>query len=170
MTFEPQTHSAIISFQDVIDGNFKVLVTKSSSNHELLKTADPTSAMFKYYYDNMEGNSDYFVNSAEQAMVIMLEKENTLLYDSSLVANGDDRFQAIKTTDGIYVTFGWAFKKRSEFTKYFNYHLYQMKQRGVMNKLTKKWKPQVNNSTIHMQWYNMSVVLQTSAPTRLRTG
>jgi ABC-type amino acid transport substrate-binding protein len=45
----------------------------------------------------------------------------------------------------------WAFQKRSEFTEYFNRHLQQMKQDGMMSKLAKKWKETQGNAvTIHM--------------------
>jgi hypothetical protein len=143
MTFEPQTHSEITSFQDVLDGNYKVLVGKSFAAEELLKTADPTSAMFKYYYDRMDGNSDAFVYSAEEGKSKMLDRENTLYFGESAEVNGDDRFLALKTTDAVYLTIGWAFQKGSKFTEYFNHHLHQMKGKGIMSKLAKKWKPKV---------------------------
>jgi hypothetical protein len=148
MTFAPEIEAGIESFQDAIDGNFRVVVFKSSAQHEFLKNADPTSAKFKYYYDNMDGNSDAFVDSTEleQAKTILLESENTLIYTSGLALSDDDRFIALKMTDSIYITVGWAFQKRSEFTEFFNHHLNQMKATGVMNKLSKQWKNKVCSS------------------------
>jgi hypothetical protein len=143
MTFEPQAHSEITSFQDVLDRNYKVLVWKSTAAEELLKTADPTSAMFKYYYGQIDGSPDAFVYSKEEGKSKMLDQENTLYFEESAVVHGDDRFLALKIADAVYLTSGWVFKKRSEFTGYFNHHLDQMKQNGIMSKFAKKWKSKV---------------------------
>jgi hypothetical protein len=150
MTFGPQTYSEITSFQDVLDGNYKVLVHKSTSSEELLKSADPTSAMFKYYYDRMDGNPDAFVYSDEEKKSKMLEQENTLYFGESPEMNGDDRFLVLKTTDAVYIRIGWAYQKRSEFKEYFNHHLTQMKKNGIMHKLAKKWKSKVCHHHSHV--------------------
>jgi hypothetical protein len=90
MVFEPQIQSGIRSFQDVIDGNFKV-VTYDGSSIEFLKSSNPLSAKFKYYNDNMDGNSNALVENLDQAKNILLEQENTLFYGEDLNFIDDDR-------------------------------------------------------------------------------
>jgi hypothetical protein len=138
MTFAPQT-TGIRSFQDVIDGNFKVVVLEFSSGHEFLQDADPMSAKYKYYHKNMDGNPDAFVTSHKQAKDAMIERENTLYYGTTFYVIGDDRFIALKMTDATYSTFGWAFPKQSELTDFFSYHLHQLKEKGLLDKFYTKW-------------------------------
>jgi hypothetical protein len=139
MTSAPQTTTGIRSFQDVIDGNFNVVVMEFSANHEFLQDADPTSAKYKYYHNNMNGNPDAFVTSTKQGKTAMLNRENTLYYGTTFNVIGDDMFKALKMTDATYSTFGWAFRKKSELTDFFSYHLHQLKQTGLLDKFDKKW-------------------------------
>jgi hypothetical protein len=100
MTFAPQTQSEIRSFQDVIDGNLKV-VTYDGAVLEFLKSSDPLSAKFKYYNDNMDGNSNALVENLNQAKDILLEQESTLFYGPDLEFIDDDRdkiHQIVKST------------------------------------------------------------------------
>jgi hypothetical protein len=107
MTFAPQTQSEIRSFQDVIDGNLKVVTYDADgAGLEFLKSSNPLSVKFKYYNDNMDGNSNAFVENLDQAKDILLQQENTLFYGPDLDFIEDDRDEIqqiiIRTLSGFH--------------------------------------------------------------------
>jgi hypothetical protein len=138
MTSGPQAVT-ISSFQDVIDRGYKVLVLEDTSYHLFLKTAKKDSAMYKVYYNTMHGNPDAFAGSPSDSLEIPLTREKTLLFDTALVMLIDPRYEALKITDGINGQAAWAFQMNSEFTEYFNFHLFKLEESGVMYKLNRNW-------------------------------
>ena len=150
---------AILSFRDVWDGEYRVVVQEGTSNHEYLKNAEKGSAMnevqkvqfehsclrrslcvklhifAQYYYGRMDGNPDYFVNSAADAWDQTLTRPKTLFFTSALRGLGKSQHTILKMTDSIYGHNGWTFEKNSEFTEFFNHHLFKLMENGLMNKL-----------------------------------
>jgi ABC-type amino acid transport substrate-binding protein len=129
----------IRSFQDVLDRKYEVVVLDGSSNQMFLKTSHEGSAMHKLYYTAMEGNPNAQVQSNEEGKESALTRDKTLLFTSALTILGDERFIPLRLTDAIYGHSGWAFKKNSQFTDFFNYHLSQMAEDGVKSILRKRW-------------------------------
>jgi hypothetical protein len=72
-----------------------VVTEQSSSYHEFLLQSDPKSAMYKVYYDMMDGNSDAYVDNIGHAKDVMLNREKTLYYSSSYSVVDDDRGEEI---------------------------------------------------------------------------
>jgi hypothetical protein len=130
---------SIGSFQDVLNSGYKVMVLADTSNHIYLKTAKPDSAMSKVFKERMEGNPEAFAKTPKESLEIPLTRPNTLLFDSVMVVIVDSRYEALKITDGINGQMGWAFQKNSEFTEYFNFHLFKLEESGVMYKLNRDW-------------------------------
>jgi hypothetical protein len=143
MTSGPPSNS-IRSFNDVIEKDYKVIVHESTSNHVFLKSANPNSAMFKFYWSQMDGNSDSFVNSAEEAVGRVLTEEKTLFFTSMFSAFGDERIVTLKMIDSISSNNGWAFQKDSELVDFFNHHLFKMQQSGVQYRVNRDWKYRAN--------------------------
>ena len=70
----------IESFQDVIDGDYKVITRPGTSNHEFLKTAAKGSAMHKFYYGFMHNDPTSFIPKLGDALTYIQTHEKTLLY------------------------------------------------------------------------------------------
>ena len=87
--------ASIGSFDDVLRGGYKVIVTESTSHHEILKTATPGTAMHQVYYETMEGEPESFVQSSKVGKDIILDKEKTLMFSSQFRAMQDDTLQAL---------------------------------------------------------------------------
>jgi hypothetical protein len=120
----------IRSFQDVIDQKYKIVVIPSSSQHNLMKSALPGSPMHKVYYESMDGNSDAFMGFFEWLKKVKDGK--TLIFIASSASHLDDRVYALKMVDSVTCQLGWAFQKNSEFTEFFNYHLFKLIEGGLM--------------------------------------
>jgi hypothetical protein len=71
-----------------------------------------------------------------------------LFFTSAFGLAHDQRFVALKMTDSIHAHHVWAFQKDSEFTDFFNYHLY----RGVRHQL----KKELNSGSILLIGQTMS--------------
>jgi ABC-type amino acid transport substrate-binding protein len=139
MTSGPPS-TPIRSFQDVLERKYKVIVHEFTSNHELLKTATPNSAMYELYWSQMNGNPDSFVRSSREGLDKVLTEEKTLLYSPAFAAFGDPRYVTLNLNEKIFTNIGWGFSNNSEFVEYFNHHMHKMQQSGSMNRLDRQWK------------------------------
>ena len=83
MTSGPQ-ESGIKSFDDVIKGEYRVVVEDSTSMHIFMKTAQPGSAMHQFYYDVMENDETSFVGGLQDSIDALFERDKTLVFTSSL--------------------------------------------------------------------------------------
>ena len=83
MTSGPK-ETSIKSFDDVIKGEYKVVVEADTSMEIFLKTADPGSAMHQFYYESMENNPDSYVDDLPASIDALYEREKTLTFTSSL--------------------------------------------------------------------------------------
>ena len=70
----------IKNFQDVIDKKYKVMVAKSTSQHEILKNAKEGSAMHRVYYNSIHDYPDQFVESIADGVNKVWSREKTLYY------------------------------------------------------------------------------------------
>jgi ABC-type amino acid transport substrate-binding protein len=141
MTSGPPS-TAIRSFQDVLEKKYKVIVLHSSSNHELLKTSNPNSAMYKVYWTKITGNSDSIVNSDDEALGKVLTEAKTLLFSDGVLVFGDTRYVALNMIDSIKISMSWGLQNNSELADFFNHYLINMQQNGVMNRINRNWKYQ----------------------------
>ena len=83
MTSGPQ-ESGIKSFDDVIKGEYRVVVEDSTSMHIFMKTAQPGSAMHRFYYDVMEDDETSFVAGLQESIDALFDQDKTLVFTSSL--------------------------------------------------------------------------------------
>ena len=58
--------SSIHSFEDVINGGYKVLVVENTAEHRVLREAKPGSYMHQVYHKSMIGNPNVFLKSYEE--------------------------------------------------------------------------------------------------------
>jgi ABC-type amino acid transport substrate-binding protein len=140
MTSGPPS-TPIRSFQDVLEKKYKVIVMDSTSNHDLLRTSDPNSAMYEVYWSQMDGNQNSFVNSDKEAFDKVLTEENTLYFTSLFNDAFDDtRFVRLNMIDSISESVAWGFQNNSELLGFFNHHLFKIQQSGIMNRMTRECK------------------------------
>ncbi len=127
------------SFQDAIDGGYRVIVAKSGSSHDLMKHARKGSPMHRVYEDmKRRPQSEVFIENAfEDGLQRVAAEEKTLLFSSAdnLHLKGDG-FVALDMTDAIPTEAGWIFQKDSEFTELINYHLFLLESRGILKRIS----------------------------------
>ena len=58
------------NFDDVMKGNYEVIVKEATSQSEELKNALPGTAKHKYYHDHMKGNPKATVKGLDEALKI----------------------------------------------------------------------------------------------------
>ena len=83
MTSGPKENT-IKSFDDVIKGEYKVVVEAATSMEIFMRTADPGSAMHQVYYETMENNEEAFVDGLVASIDALYDREKTLTFTSSL--------------------------------------------------------------------------------------
>ena len=76
--------TSIKSFDDVIKGEYKVVVEAATSMEIFMRTAEPGSAMHQVYYETMENNDDAYVADLPASIDALYEREKTLTFTSSL--------------------------------------------------------------------------------------
>ena len=86
--------ASIGSFDDVLRGGYKVIVTESTSSHEILKTAIPGTAMHQVYYETMEGKPESIVQGRRKKDII-LKNAKTLMFTNQFLAMQDDKLQVL---------------------------------------------------------------------------
>ena len=79
MTTGPGLHP-VNNFDDVIKGDYKVLVKASTGQYEEMKNAVPGSAKHKVYLDQIKDNSKYLVSGQQQAIEMMNEDDKMLFF------------------------------------------------------------------------------------------
>ena len=79
MTTGPGLHP-VRNFDDVIKGNYKVIVKEATGQSEEMKNAIPGTAKHKYYHDQMKGNSKAIVKGQDDAIKMMNEDDKTLFF------------------------------------------------------------------------------------------
>ncbi len=127
--------STVRSFQDVLDNDYHVIVMGATSNEELLANSDEGSAMHSVYYNRMRGTESAFVNTTAVGLKRILTEEKTLYYSLSFTVLGLSDFEALDIAERVKSYNGWAFKKGSELTSFFNYHLLRMDENGLLRKI-----------------------------------
>lgn len=100
-----------------------------------LRTSQPGTDMNSYYYNKMDGREDAFAPNINAAIERMLTQEKVLFFGSAFAFAHDHRFVPLVMKDSIHGHHVWAFQKSSELTEFFNYHLYKLKENGIMSKL-----------------------------------
>ena len=78
----------IRNFQDVMKYEYNVIVRHSSSNHEILRSAEEGTAMHNVYYNNMHDNPDQFVTSNEEGVKKIFSQEKTLFFGPEIAMLG----------------------------------------------------------------------------------
>ena len=76
--------TSIKSFDDVIKGEYKVVVEAATPMEIFMRTAEPGSAMHQVYYETMENNDDAYVADLPASIDALYEREKTLTFTSSL--------------------------------------------------------------------------------------
>ena len=79
MTTGPGLHP-VRNFDDVIKGNYKVIVKEATGQSEEMKNAIPGTAKHKYYHNQMKGNSKAIVKGQDDAIKMMNEDDKTLFF------------------------------------------------------------------------------------------
>ena len=82
MTAKPPGNP-VKSFNDVIQEDYKILVTGSTSQLAQLKNSAPGSAKYQVYQDQIKGNPKAFVSNQAEAIKVMKEQEKTLYFYTS---------------------------------------------------------------------------------------
>ncbi len=142
MTAEP-AGEMITSFADAHRRGYHVTVLQSGASHTLLKTAKVGSDRRKAFDDG----AVVPVASYEEALGRMLADPRSLFFSDTLAFIRDPRIvPLIKLEDAHRGGVGFALRKGSEFTEMFNYHLYQMQERGVLDGIKKSWMAFAENS------------------------
>ena len=82
MTSKPQG-SPVKSFEDVIKGDYKIIVTPGTAQFAQLKNSVPGSAKYQVYQDQIKANPTSLVKNQAEAIQVMKEQEKTLYFYTS---------------------------------------------------------------------------------------
>ena len=129
---------AVRAFGDVLNLNLKVLVWRSTDNEGALKTAAENTAMADIYA-KMKGDASFLVNSVEEAKERMMKNGDVLYFGSSATFAKDPDIIVLNLPDALYGYFAFGFRKNSQYSALFNYHLFKLEERGFLAKLRERW-------------------------------
>ena len=79
MTTGPGLHP-VRNFDDVIKGNYKVIVKEATGQSEEMKNAIPGTAKHKFYHNQMKDNPKAIVKGQDDAIKMMNEDDKTLFF------------------------------------------------------------------------------------------
>ena len=96
MTIGPGSHH-VRNFDDVIKGDYKVIVKEATSQSEELKNALPGTAKREYYHDQIKGNPKAYVKGLDEAMEIMKDNDKTLFFYTPTARFITDELKFINT-------------------------------------------------------------------------
>ena len=82
MTSKPRGHP-VKSFNDVIKGDYKILVKDATAQFSQLKSSAPGSAKYQVYQDQIKSNPKAFVTNPAEAIEVMKEQYKTLFFYTS---------------------------------------------------------------------------------------
>ena len=82
MTSKPRGHP-VKSFNDVIKGDYKILVNNATAQFSQLKNSAPGSAKYQVYQDQIKSNPKAFVTTQAEAIEVMKEQYKTLFFYTS---------------------------------------------------------------------------------------
>ena len=119
----------------MIDNDYTVYVMADSSNEAYLKNARDGTPMKTFYDSNMANNPAFLTKDNIEGKQVVSGLEKALYFGSTNVIIGDNSFVYLKMTDTVYGQIGWSFEKNSEFTEFFNYHIYQLFEGGLAFKV-----------------------------------
>ena len=83
MTSGPK-QSAVKSFDDAWNGDYKVVVQESTSMHMFLEHSSPGTAMHQVYFETMKNDPDSFVTNLSEALDAVYYDDKTLTFTSTL--------------------------------------------------------------------------------------
>jgi hypothetical protein len=83
----------------------------------------------------MHKNDDAYIDTIEDVINFLMNKKKVLYWSSAFELALDSRFKALIMEDSVYANHVWAFQKNSEFTEFFNFHLYKLKESGMRDRL-----------------------------------
>ena len=127
---------AIISFQDVLDKDYRVLVEEGTANSLSLRNATEGSAMRRVHDEIMLGDPSAFVPSIADGLDLVLTEEKTLFFGSEVTATKrDGLLMALPLIDSFPSVSCWTFPKGSELAKLFDYHLFAMEENGLKKRM-----------------------------------
>ncbi len=134
-----------------MEQEYKIIVQPGTSNVENLRTAKEGTDMHKYYHDVIlaDASGSHYVSNLEEALKRVAAEEKTVLFDSELAIFGNKDYVALDIADGFKGSIGWGFKKGSELTDFFDYHLFRMGQTGVMPKIYRVGILKLNTLSIY---------------------
>ena len=68
------------NFEDVINGDYKVIVMEATGQFEEMKNSLPGTAKHTYYHNQIKGNPKPIVKGQEEAFKMMNENDKTLFF------------------------------------------------------------------------------------------
>ena len=68
------------NFEDVINGDYKVIVKEATGQFEEMKNALPGTAKHKYFHSQMKDNPKSIVKGQDEAIKMMNENDKTLFF------------------------------------------------------------------------------------------
>jgi hypothetical protein len=83
----------------------------------------------------MHKNDDAYIDTIEDVINFLMNTKKVLYWSSAFELALDSRFKALIMEDSVYANHVWAFQKNSEFTEFFNFHLYKLKESGMRDRL-----------------------------------
>ena len=95
MTSKPRGHT-VKSFNDVIKGDYKILVKDATAQFSQLKSSAPGSAKYQVYQDQIKSNPKAFVTNPAEAIEVMKEQYKTLYFVSSTAKFLDDKLKFLQ--------------------------------------------------------------------------
>ena len=95
MTSKPRGHT-VKSFNDVIKGDYKILVKDATAQFSQLKSSAPGSAKYQVYQDQIKSNPKAFITGPAEAIMVMKEQYKTLYFVSSTAKFLDDKLKFLQ--------------------------------------------------------------------------
>ena len=146
----------IRNFQDVINQKYNVIVLFSSSNHEILRSAEEGTAMNEVYYNTIHDYQDQFVTSLADGVNELFSREKTLYFGPEISMLGEaHRLKKLRIDEQFNSQTGWGIQANSEYAELLNHWLHKFDESGVRDRLWRNWTYQATEEF----WVEDAIVL-----------
>ena len=155
----------IRNFQDVLNNEYNVIVLHSSSNHEILRSAEEGTAMHNVYYSNMHDYPDQFVTSNKDGVKEIFRREKTLFFGPEIAMlgvahrlrklryemNSEVKYFINKSNLNTNISYfhrideqfnsqtGWGIQANSEYAELLNHWLHKFDESGTRDRIWRNW-------------------------------
>ena len=139
------------SFTDALKADLTILVQSSAAGETQLKASSPDTTLNKLYQRSES------LKSLGEIKNRLRQEENTAYFEVRTVFPNENKLIPLKLSDRIPNQYAMSFQKGSEIKNIFDHFIGKLKENGSLDKIIKRWEPQINNNNDETQNPSLSI-------------